>query len=34
MLKFEDFLNQFDLEDPEQCRKLLRQYEEYIDKVW
>ena len=34
MLKFEDFLNQFDLEDPEQCRKMLRQYEEYVDKVW
>lgn len=34
MLKFEDFLNQFDLEDPEECRKMLRQYEQYIDKVW
>lgn len=34
MIKFEDFLKQFDLEDPEQCRNMLRKYEEYIDNVW
>ncbi len=31
---FEEFAKQFDLDDPEKCVKLLRVYEDYIDRVW
>lgn len=34
MMSFEEFAKQFDMSQPEECVKLLHQYEAYIDAVW
>lgn len=34
MMTFDEFAQQFDLEDPERCREMLRQYDGYLDALW
>jgi GH24 family phage-related lysozyme (muramidase) len=34
MMTFDEFAQQFNLEDPEGCRALLRQYEGYLAAMW